>query len=237
MRVDLLVSVRARLAATGTALLATVLFLGYLVRRRIPALDAQVLESVARQRNTQLGVFANAVSTVLSPTLASAALAVLVFAAGYAWLRRRRREAGLLLRACVLLGTGWATVLLKQVYRRPRPRGNPGWSFPSGHVTAVTAVSLAVVLLCVWLAARWYPAVLLLATLAVALTASSRVVLGVHYLTDVVGAAVGTVGVGLLTAAVLWPVARRPAAAPPARVRRDPAQRAVRDKPVTPPSA
>lgn len=218
--------VRVRLAAAGAALVVTFLRLGYLVRPRVPHVDVLVHLRVHSEPPAPLGRVAALVSTVLSPNLLWAALAVLVLAAGHAWWRRRRREADLLLRASVLLLACWATVSLKVIFRRPRPGGNTGWSFPSGHVTAVTAVGLAAVLLCVWLAVRWYVAVLVLAVIAVLLTALSRVILGVHYFTDVVGAAIGTAGVGLLVAAVLWPATDRVAPTvvptkPPAR-QRDP---------------
>lgn len=58
-------------------------------------------------------------------------------------------------------------------------------------------------LLCVWLAprlARWAIVVSASTTVLVAVT---RMVLGVHWLTDTVGAVLGVLGVGLLTAAAV----------------------------------
>lgn len=94
--------------------------------------------------------------------------------------------------------------LLKRWTRRPRPfRACPGviahvppldeFSFPSGHTlqaVGFTVVSLA-----------WYPALAPLLLAFTALVATSRVVLGLHYPSDVLAA----IGIGsTLGAASLW---------------------------------
>jgi membrane-associated phospholipid phosphatase len=91
--------------------------------------------------------------------------------------------------------------LLKVVVGRPRPKllfasgayefswiglGADHWSFPSGH--AATAAALATALWCLW------PEPLLLYAIAAALVAASRIVMGAHYLSDVImGAFIGIV--------------------------------------------
>ena len=101
--------------------------------------------------------------------------------------------------------------LLKRWTRRPRPYRNcPGviarmppldeFSFPSGHT--LQAVSFTVVAL------SWYPALGYLLWPFTALVAASRVVLGLHYPSDVLAAtAIGaTLGVGSLWLVSLLPL-------------------------------
>lgn len=86
-------------------------------------------------------------------------------------------------------------VLLKNVFQRARPSfSDPilvltSYSFPSGHVVASTVFygvlcAYLVLRLDAW---RWRVLVILLAFVMVALVALSRVYLGVHYLSDVLG--------------------------------------------------
>lgn len=102
--------------------------------------------------------------------------------------------------AAAVLATGAAVKLAKLAARRERPAGDWGGSyrrsdphaFPSGH--AARAFLLAVVagaFAPVWLAG--------LALAWAVLVATSRVALGVHYLSDVVGGALLGVACGLLT--------------------------------------
>lgn len=98
--------------------------------------------------------------------------------------------------------------LLKLVFMRPRPDAPlaeaVGYSFPSGH--AALGASLAV--LAAWFATRHLkPRALVIALLALGVAgalavSASRVVLGVHHLTDVLaGMALGAGVAGLLLAA------------------------------------
>jgi undecaprenyl-diphosphatase len=59
------------------------------------------------------------------------------------------------------------------------------------------------VVLCAWLARRALPWVIGLAVVMTAVAATCRVLLGVHWLTDVLGAAIGVTGFGLIVALVL----------------------------------
>jgi lipid A 4'-phosphatase len=123
--------------------------------------------------------------------------------------------------------SGITVDLLKVIVGRPRPKllfsaGNyefswlglsaDHWSFPSGH--AATAAALATALWCLW------PQPVLFYVVGAALVAISRVVMGAHYLSDVVmGAFIGVLSARAL--AVLfargWPAFRlRPRAADPA---------------------
>jgi len=68
---------------------------------------------------------------------------------------------------------------------------------------AAASTGLAAVLLCVWLVPRavgWTIGAAAVITVVVAVT---RLVLGVHWLTDTVGAVLGVLGVGLAAAAAM----------------------------------
>jgi undecaprenyl-diphosphatase len=96
--------------------------------------------------------------------------------------------------------------LLKLAFARARPEGailaaSEGFSFPSGHTAAAATLACALV----WMGMRRWRhrglvALLVAGTLWVALMAASRVTLGVHYLSDVLGGA----GVGLMVAAAVF---------------------------------
>jgi undecaprenyl-diphosphatase len=114
----------------------------------------------------------------------------------------------------VVLGTGWGlNALLKLAFRRERPPldgrlvavGEQSFSFPSGHA-AFAGVFFGLLGLILYRYAgrgRW-PGVALCALGAIAV-AGSRVWLGVHYLSDVVGG----LAVGLSWAVAAWAVRHR----------------------------
>jgi membrane-associated phospholipid phosphatase len=110
------------------------------------------------------------------------------------WTRRLRRW---VLTVCLTVYGGMLlNVLLKNLFQRPRPHfENPiltftSYGFPSGHTMAATVFYGT---LCAFVVTRvqgWYWRVLafLLATLMIALVGFSRIYLGAHYLSDVLGA-------------------------------------------------
>jgi undecaprenyl-diphosphatase len=105
----------------------------------------------------------------------------------------------LLLDAIVLLasavGAGVLAQVLKLLIQRPRPAfaeslvDPTGYSFPSGHVTSSTAFYLALALLATGWVRRWETRVYIILGLVVLLlgVGFSRLYLGAHYLTDVLG--------------------------------------------------
>lgn len=99
---------------------------------------------------------------------------------------------------CMLIdaGGGLLDQLLKELIRRPRPPGayeilhRHSWSFPSGHsMGAMVGYGTLVLLLWrYWNVPRaWRLAVTLLAACLVLAVGTSRVALGVHYVSDVLG--------------------------------------------------
>jgi undecaprenyl-diphosphatase len=187
---------RALVAALGAVLLGLSVLLGLTVHDAPPALDSAVTEAALEHRTRPLVVVSSWISFVLSPGTALIALLAL-------GVRTVLVRDALLLRCTVLFGLCWSTLLARYAYQRVRPIDFPKWSYPSGHVTAVTSAAVTAVVLCAWLARRWLRVAVALAVTAVVLTAASRVVLQMHWLTDTAGAALGVTGAGLLASAAL----------------------------------
>lgn len=134
---------------------------------------------------------------------------IVAIAAGALVLRRRiTARAGVVVMAIGLVG--WALgAVAKEIVERPRPAQAVlevgSFSYPSGHATnialgAVLLIALARAAERVWI--RWGTA--LLALLAVILTAADRILLGVHYVTDV------AMGLGFGAAAAILALAALP---------------------------
>lgn len=117
----------------------------------------------------------------------------------------------------VIEASRWGYYLLKSVFERPRPEwSHPaahagGWSFPSGHSTAIAALAGIVIVLAVMFSptrqvrSRLVTGALVLAT-GVGL---DRVLLGVHYPSDVLAGWVLGATITLLALAAFDPLPRR----------------------------
>lgn len=114
----------------------------------------------------------------------------LVLSAGL-WLAHRRHEAVVL---AASMASAWLFIYaIKSLVERSRPSlWSAAWywgsSFPSGHTvnTAAFAGTLAIVVARIW--PRWRSSALTLAAIWIGLVALSRLVLGVHWPTDVLAA-------------------------------------------------
>jgi membrane-associated phospholipid phosphatase len=190
-----------RANAWGFALLGLFLLLGYLVHDSQLFVDTMVSNALDGFWLTPAGSVISVVTDALGPVLPILMLFVLVVA-----IYRVRRDAWLvnvLLRCIVLLAACRAVSLFKTVFERDRPRDYVDFSYPSGHVVSVASVAFTSIVLCAWLAARWLRRVIVTAVVLVALSATFRVLLDVHWVTDVLGGTLGVTGVGLVVAAAL----------------------------------
>ncbi|SFB36062.1 undecaprenyl-diphosphatase [Amycolatopsis marina] len=194
----------ATLALVGVCLLVAFVALGLLVRQRPPALDAAIASGLHGQWRSPLGPAAGLLSDAFGPVLPAVLAVVLVLAALWRRAAGDGERASLLLRVTAVLVLCRATsFVFKPLFARDRPREYPDLSYPSGHVVSVASVGFALVLLCGWLVPHVLRTVIALAVLATLISAAFRVYLGVHWLTDTVGAVLVVTGVGLLVSACL----------------------------------
>jgi undecaprenyl-diphosphatase len=126
-------------------------------------------------------------------------LGVLTIAAGVGlFLRRQRRKYALLVLTLTVPGGMLLNVVLKNVFQRARPSFDhtlltfSGYSFPSGHTMAATMLygTLAALALASLRGWHWRFLVVVVATFLIMLVGFSRIYLGAHYLSDVLGAMV-----------------------------------------------
>jgi len=145
-----------------------------------------------------------AVTTIGNPAFL-AILSPLVYWLGPRYDRISRRD-GAIVVAITYVALS-ITLLLKAGFALPRPPDSvmliakDGFGFPSGHATGATATYAALAVYLRWGRRRVRYA---LGTLLFLVVAATRLLLGVHFLVDVVAG----IGVGLLTLVVVRQVAR-----------------------------
>jgi undecaprenyl-diphosphatase len=165
------------------------------------ALDEALLRAIRGAMPAALDGFFHAITTT-----ASAAFLVPVVCIGTGVLLARGRTRAALQLGATTVFAGAATYLAKMAFARPRPalwdtQWYWGSSFPSGHTLAAAAIGTCLCLLVAHARLATRAAVVVTAGCWIALVGLSRLVLGVHWPTDVVAAA----SAGLLVAvAVHW---------------------------------
>ncbi|SEP54211.1 phosphatase PAP2 family protein [Amycolatopsis saalfeldensis] len=190
---------RVRWLVTGVVLLAAFLALGLAVDRQPLGLDQAVADALRGQDSRPAGRVAGVVTNVFGPVLP-----IVVGVALAALALRNRTHLPLCLKlAAVLILCRLTSTVFKPVFLRQRPRQYPDLSYPSGHVVSVASAALVVVLLAAWLAPRLVRKAAAVGAAATVLAAVCRVVLGVHWVTDTVGAVLAVLGVGLVSASAL----------------------------------
>jgi membrane protein DedA with SNARE-associated domain/membrane-associated phospholipid phosphatase len=141
----------------------------------------------------------------------TAVLIPLVAVVGGYFLLRRRNWRPLAKLAVVLAGAVALYDIVKPLVARPRPPANlrvglsfSGWAFPSGHATQAIAVWGMLAVIAVGAARRRRAIIVTGAALIVLLVGASRLYLGAHWLTDVLGGfSLGGLWLCLVLAAVL----------------------------------
>jgi membrane-associated phospholipid phosphatase len=124
-----------------------------------------------------------------------ASVSVLTVAFGL-YLFRRRLQYWLITLLLTVFGGMFLNVVLKNIFHRTRPHfDNPiltfsSYGFPSGHTMAATCFYGVVAAFAIWKIREWPRRVLVvtLAAFLVLLVGFSRIYLGAHYLSDVLGA-------------------------------------------------
>ncbi len=176
--------------------------------------DEQILRSLRKDDNPAqpigpvwLKIIADDITALGSATVLGLAVIAVV---GFLWLQGMHKNALFVLLAS--LGGWFLNDLLKWMFARPRPSVVPHlrevWSlsFPSGHALTSAVVYLTLGVLLMRVAERpivkWY--CITIAMSATALVGLSRIYLGVHYPTDVLGGWL----IGLSWALVFWLIER-----------------------------
>ena len=174
------------------------------------SIDTTVWSDFIASRSPAMNTFMTGASWLFDPK--RAVVLALVVAAAVWWFVKKVMHALYIL--CSVAFSAANTYILKHVYERPRPEEalrlitEDGYSFPSGHATAVTAllVSLVLVLTTTRVGRRlryllWAAALTFIVFICV-----TRLYLGVHWVTDVIGG----FSVGLGSTLILSPFMLRP---------------------------
>jgi len=170
----------------------------------ITVIDHPVASFVATHRSGWLTTVMRALSTAGGPLILAAVTMTAGVLLGILW----RSLGPVLLTSTTVAGCGGFTILLKEVLGRSRPpmddalAAAEGYAFPSAH--AATAAAVFGILAYLWAARlRSWPvrvAVWAGAAMLTVLVGISRVYLGVHWTTDVIGGwAFGTLWLALVT--------------------------------------
>ena len=195
---------RLRVLATCAALVVLAQVVEEVLEQGSAVLDEALLRAIRRAMPAALDGFFHACTT----TASAAFLVPAVCIGAGVLLARGRKRAALQLGATTVLA-GAATYLSKMAFARPRPalwdtQWYWGSSFPSGHTLAAAAIGTCLCLLVAHARLATRAAVVITAGCWIALVGLSRLVLGVHWPTDVVAAACAGLLVAVAVHGALW---------------------------------
>lgn len=174
----------------GDAVLVVVLALVAWHARHADRADAAVARAIYAPPGSAWRAVADVVTRLGDPmVVAAASIAV----AAWAW-HRYRDVAVAAFCPVTVVGASVLEHLLKLLVERSRPATavlahELDYSYPSGHVTGATALALSAILLVLAMRSRRRGLTIAVAAGYPVAIAVSRLALGVHYLSDVVGAA------------------------------------------------
>ncbi|WP_336785398.1 phosphatase PAP2 family protein [Paenibacillus sp. MMO-177] len=173
-------------------------------RHQIAAFDNKITDAVRSVRSDAMTAVMKGFTQLGSEYLVI--LIVIAFSLLFAFIGYRRE---LIFYLGVIVGSALLNLLLKTIFHRTRPDINriieaSGFSFPSGHsMSAFTLYGITIYFLWKHLKYRWMRvAAILVGVVIIAMIGISRIYLGVHYPSDVVGgylvsAAWLTISIGL----------------------------------------
>ncbi len=177
------------------------------------AMISEAVRAHALLGNLDLFVF-NALQALRTPqadaimvwltALGSTAVVGGITIAGLAWMVWRRQTTAALYWLAAIAVPAALFVVLKHIFAISRPLVIPGladsYAYPSGHTVMATALyGILAVMLSRNLATRWRASIYTLAGLLIAVIGFSRLYLGVHWLSDVLGGlSLGLVWVALV---------------------------------------
>lgn len=169
---------------------------GYLIRLNVPLFN--LIQSFRKPNWDRLWV----ILTILGTPEALLVTSILAGAA-LCWRRQYRLGVHLILVGIVAAG---AIEVVKKLAFSPRPGGlawvNPSSSFPSGHTTMTVAVLGFLAFVTVQIAGNsWRRLVYTLTAILILLISASRLILGQHWMTDVIGS--WLIGLGILLLATI----------------------------------
>jgi membrane-associated phospholipid phosphatase len=206
-------STRVRMSVAVLLLLVVAVGVTAMTVPAVAAWDRAGVETVAGLRTPGLTPVMETVSSLASaPVMLTGVVVVAAVHAGWT----RRPSAGV--RLVLVVGVGWAVVMaLKPVFGRDRPGvaladsaaleplvvDTVGASYPSGHTALATGLALGLAWGARHLAAGLRVATVLAGMLVVGLVGLSRVYLGVHYPSDVLGAVLTVTATTLLLTGIL----------------------------------
>ncbi|MFO8069154.1 MAG: phosphatase PAP2 family protein [Alkalibacterium sp.] len=158
----------------------------------IGVLDEMIGAEIHEERETLLNAFFIFITRLGNPIVIGT---LTVAVAWFAGIHRNHKKIALWYVITVVFGAGVMNQIVKFIFQRERPTSvehlvtQGGYSFPSGHAMGAVIVYGALLFLIIRTYSNWkiiLPATLVIVPL-IALIGISRIYLGVHYPSDVIG--------------------------------------------------